>query len=319
MKAAVYDMPGPPSVLRYADVPEPTVRSDQVLIAVEAISIEGGDLINRRTAVPPGPSHVPGYAAAGTVVAVGSCVRDRKVGDRVVAFDMDGSYAELWAVSEIRTWPIPYSVDAASAAIVPISFGTANHCLFARAHLRRGETVLIQAAAGGLGLAAVQLAHRIGAHVLAVASGKERCKKIRSYGAYHVIDRLTCDVLGDVKHVTGDRGVDVAFDPVGTTLRSSLKALAPEGRLVFVGNAGGSGLEVDLWAPMQANQTLLGVFMGAVFEKPKTRAMVSKMLEAVASKTIQPVIDRTFPLSEAAGAHAYAEDARPLGRVILRP
>lgn len=130
MKAAVYDQAGPPDVLTYRDVADPIVGPDDVLIAVEAISIEGGDLINRRSTPPPGRPWIVGYAASGRVVGAGANVRDRKVGDRVTAFDMQGSHAELWAVPAIRTWLLPSGVDAASAAALPISFGTAHHCLF---------------------------------------------------------------------------------------------------------------------------------------------------------------------------------------------
>ncbi len=319
MKAVVYDKAGPPCVLKYVDLPDPAVKSDGVLISVQAISIEGGDLINRRLNTPPHPSWTVGFAAAGVIQAVGSCIANRKVGDRVAAFDMHGSHAELWAVPATRTWLIPDEVATGDAAVSTISFGTANHCLFARAGLQRSETVLIQAAAGGLGIAAVQLAVLAGAHVLAVASGDVRCRKLQALGAYHVIDRATCDVVGEVKRITGNRGVDVALDPIGTTLHTSIAALAPGGRLIFVGNAGGGNMDVDLWSPMQSNQTLFGVFMGTLFEKPRVWSMVDKMLQALAAKRIQAVIDRTFPLSQAAFAHEYAEREKPFGRVVLRP
>lgn len=319
MKAAVYDKAGPPGVLKYVELPDPAVKSDGVLISVEAISIEGGDLINRRLNTPPHPSWTLGFAAAGVIQAVGSCIENRKIGDRVAAFDMHGSHAELWAVPATRTWLIPDGVSTRDAAVSTIAFGTANHCLFARAGVQRGETVLIQAAAGGLGVAAVQLAALAGAHVLAVASGAARCRKLQALGAYHAIDRATCDVVGEVMRITGNRGVDVALDPIGTTLHASIAALAPEGRLVFVGNAGGGAMDVDLWAPMQSNQALFGVFMGTLFEKPTVWSMVDRMFKALAAKRIQAVIDRTFPLSQAAFAHEYAEREKPFGRVVLRP
>jgi NADPH:quinone reductase-like Zn-dependent oxidoreductase len=319
MKAAVQVRAGPPDVLVYRDVPAPAVAPDELLIAVEAIAIEGGDLINRRVATPPGPVWVPGYAASGTVAAVGTAVRDRHLGDRVTAFSLKGSYAELWAVPAMRTWKVPAGVDMAQAASLPIAFGTAHHCLFARAGLQHGESVLIQAAAGGVGLAAVQLAAQAGAIVLAVASGSQRSGRIQALGAYHVVDRTERDVVADVRRVTGERGVDVVIDPVGSTLPASLAALACGGRLVFVGNAGGCGLGVDLWSPMQSNQSLLGVFMGPLLETHAVRASVGKMLEALAEGKIQVLIDRSFPLSDVVAAHGYAETAKPLGRVVMKP
>jgi NADPH:quinone reductase-like Zn-dependent oxidoreductase len=319
MKAAVYDVEGAPGVLKYVDIPDPVTGPDDILISVEAISIEGGDLINRRSTPPPRPSWVVGYAAAGTVVAVGANVRSRTVGDRVAAFNMQGSHAERWAVPAERTWLIPDRVDAAEAAVLPISFGTAHHCLFTRGMLRQGEIVLIQAAAGGVGLAAVQLASQAGATVIAVASGTQRRSRLLELGADHVVDRAANNVVDSVRQFTHGTGVDLVIDPVGTTLPASLSVLAPEGRLVFVGNAGGGSLTVDLWPPMQSNQTLMGVFMGPLFERPGVRASVGDMLQAVAAGRIRVVIDRIFPLADAAAAHEFAETAKPLGRIVMKP
>lgn len=319
MKAAVYDTAGDPSVLKYLDLPRPAIGPSDVLISVEAISLEGGDLINRRSTPPPHPSWVVGYAASGTVIEIGAGVRNRKVGDRVVAFDMQGSHAELWPVPEARTWRIPDELDVSDAAVVPISFGTAYHCLFTRGALKRGETVLVQAAAGGVGVAALQLAAQSGATVIAVASGAQRRGRLIELGADHVIDRASCDVVETVHKLTKGAGVDLVIDPVGKTLQASLSSLAHEGRLVFVGNAGGGSLTADLWPPMQANQTLLGVFMGTLFERSTVRSNVDNMLKAVATGSLRSVIDRTFALSEAAIAHEYAEKEKPLGRIVIKP
>lgn len=318
MKAAVYDVEGAPGVLKYVDVPEPVTGSDDILISVEAISIEGGDLINRRSTPPPLPSWIVGYAAAGTVVAVGSKVRSRTVGDRVAAFHMQGSHAERWAVPAERTWLIPDGVGMAEAAALPISFGTAHHCS-TRGMLRQGETVLIQAAAGGVGLAAVQLASQAGATVIAVVSGTQRRVRLRELGADYVVDRTKDNIVDSVRQYTHGTGVDLVIDPVGTTLPVSLSALAPEGRLVFVGNAGGGSLTVDLWPAMQSNQTLMGVFMGPLFARHGVRTSVDEMLQAVATGRVTVVIDRIFPLANAAAAHEFAETAKPLGRIVMKP
>ncbi len=318
MKAAVYDKPGPPTVLRYADVPDPVYGPDDVLIAVEAISIEGGDLINRRS-TSQRPSWIVGYAAAGTIVAIGENVTDRSIGQKVTAFDMQGSHADLWAVSASRTWLMPDGVDMSQAAGLPISFGTARHCVITKGRLNEGETVLIQAAAGGVGLAAVQIARQAGATVIAVAGGRERQRRLKELGASYVIDRLDQDVVEEARTLTNGKGVDLVIDPVGTTLPASLRALAAEGRLVFVGNAGGGGLEVDLWPAMQNNQTLHGVFMGSLFERPAVYETVDELLVDTAQGRLEVVVDKVFPLREASSAHEYAETARPLGRVVMRP
>ncbi len=318
MKAAVYDNPGPPSVLKYVDLPDPVCGPDEVLIRVEAISIEGGDLINRRSTLQP-PRWVVGYAAAGTVVGVGGHVTTRAVGDKVAAFSMQGSHAELWTVAASRTWLVPTGLDIAKAAALPISFGSAYHSVITRGAAREGETVLIHAAAGGVGLAAVQLAKRVGATVIAVASGSERQARLIELGAAFVVDRLQHDVAEEARRLTDGMGVDLVIDPVGSTLQASLFALAPEGRLVFLGNAGGGKLDVDLWRPMQNNQTLHGVFMGAAFERPSVHGTVDDLLAAAATGRLQIVIDRSFALQDAANAHHYAETAKPLGRVVMTP
>lgn len=318
MKAAVYEYPGPPAVLKYTDVPDPIGGPDDVLIAVEAISIEGGDLINRRSA-PQQPRWIVGYAAAGTIISVGDNVRTRTVGEKVAAFNMQGSHAELWSVPATHTWLVPDGLEMDQAAALPISFGTAYRCLITKGGLLEGETVLIQAAAGGVGLAAIQLARAARASVIAVASGSKRRTRLSDLGASHIINRLETDVAGEVLRLTGGKGADLVVDPVGSTLQASLSALAPEGRLVFVGNAGGGGLNVDLWPAMQNNQTLHGVFMGPLFDRPAVYDTVDELLKAAREKRLEVVIDRVFPLSDASAAHEYAETAKPLGRVVMIP
>lgn len=188
-----------------------------------------------------------------------------------------------------------------------------------RGGLLRHEAVLIQGAAGGVGLAAVQLAAQAGATVIAVSSGEKRLEKISSPGADHVIDRSSQDLVEAVQDITKGNGVDLVIDPVGATLPSSLAVLSPESRLVFVGNAGGGNLSVDLWPAMQSNQTLHGVFMGRLFERPRIRSMVDALLVALENREIEVRIERVFPLSEARAAHDFAERAKPLGRVIMEP
>ncbi|UXN68183.1 zinc-binding alcohol dehydrogenase family protein (plasmid) [Devosia neptuniae] len=319
MKAAVYDYPGTPDVLCYTDIPDPVYPIDGVLIRVEAAAIEGGDLINRSSTPPPHPAFVVGYAAAGEIIAVGENVKNRHVGQRVTSFDLAGSHAELRAVPASRTWLVPEELDMASAAALPIPFGTAHHCLFARGGLKRGETVLVQAGAGGVGLAAIQLAHQAGATVLATVSGAERADYLVGLGLDHPIDHRSVDVVDTVMRLTKGRGVDLVVDPVGTTLQSSLAALRSEGRLVFVGNAGGSPLSIDLWPALQSNQSLLGVFMGTQFEKPDVYGTVVQMLKSAATGDLRVIVDKTFPLAAAAEAHSYAEGNSILGRVIITP
>lgn len=237
----------------------------------------------------------------------------------MAAFDMQGSHAELWPVPETRTWLVPNGLNMAEAAVLPISFGTTYHCVTTKGQLQAEEVVLIHAVARGVGLAAVQLARQAGAKVIAVASGNERQASLRALGATHLIDRHNQDVVEEVQRLTGGKGADLVIDPVGSTLQSSLAALAPEGRLVFVGNAGGGGLAVELWQPMQNNQTLHGVSMGDLFERPAVHETVDTLLKAAAEGRLEVVIDRTFSLKDAALAHEHAETAKPLGRIVMKP
>lgn len=319
MKAAVYDHNGPPEVLRFTDVPDPEIGSRDVLIQVEAISIEGGDLINRRSSPPGHPAYVVGYAAAGTVVAIGDAVKDRKPGDRVTSWGLDGSHAQLRAVPADQTWLLPAGAGVAEAAAIPIGFGTAHHCLFARGQLSSGSSVLIQGAAGGVGIAAVQLARRAGATVIGVASGEDRVRRVIELGASRVINHNDESAVDVVRDLTGGRGVDLIVDPVGSTLATSLAALRDEGILVSVGNAGGAELTVDLWPAVQRNLTVVGVFMGTILTRPAVRQTVDTLLGDVAKGSLAVPIDRRFPLAEAAAAHRYAEDNKILGRIVLIP
>ena len=170
-----------------------------------------------------------------------------------------------------------------------------------------------------MGLAAVQLASQAGATVIAVVSGTQRRVRLRELGADYVVDRTKDNIVDSVRQYTHGTGVDLVIDPVGTTLPVSLSALAPEGRLVFVGNAGGGSLTVDLWPAMQSNQTLMGVFMGPLFARHGVRTSVDEMLQAVAAGRVTVVIDRIFPLANAAAAHEFAETAKPLGRIVMKP
>ena len=174
MKAAVIYENGGPDVLRYEDVPDPECLDGCVLIDVEAVSIEGGDLLARASTPPPAVPHVVGYLAAGTVAEVGAGVEDRAVGDRIVTLNMAGSHAAKRVVPAMSTWPIPEGLDAARAAGIPVAVGTAHECLFTAGHLESGQTALIHAGAGGVGMAAIQLAKQAGATVISTASSHEK-------------------------------------------------------------------------------------------------------------------------------------------------
>ena len=322
MKAAAYDAPGGPEVLRYQDVPDPEVGDQDVLVQVEAISIEGGDTLARGNDPAVGGPHVVGYQAAGTVIAVGAAVHDRQVGDRVVTVGLDGSHAELRAVPESFCWRVPDGLDLTLAACVPIPFGTASDCLFEFGRLQAGETALIQAGASGVGIAAIQLAAAAGATVLATASRADKLERLAELGLDHGINYAEVDFVEEVRRLTDGRGADVIVESVGgRVLRDSLRCLAYRGRCVSVGDAGREMPQpLDISDLRANNQTLSGYFLGAeLFFGSRAYPMIGGFLDDVAAGRLEVVVDRTYPLAEAADAHAYIESRQAFGRVVLVP
>jgi NADPH:quinone reductase len=205
---------------------------------------------------------------------------------------------------------------------VPIAYGTADDALFEFGRLQRGETVLVQAGAGGVGIAAIQLAKRIGGRILATASSDNRLERLADFGLDHGINYRTTDFADEVRRITGGHGADVILDSVGgQTLRDGLRRLAYRGRCVSVGDAGRQpGTPVDISALRPGNQTLAGYFLGAELATgQRARTMIARLLGDVASGDLRVAIDRTFPLAEAAAAHAYIESRQAFGRVLLKP
>jgi NADPH2:quinone reductase len=205
------------------------------------------------------------------------------------------------------------------AAVIPVTFGTAHDCLFEFGHLKKGQTALIQAGASGVGVAAIQLAKRAGARVLATASSDERLEKLKALGLDHGINYSREDVVEAVMKFTGGSGVDVVVDPVGSTLAASIACLGYRGRVSLVGQAGREPTKVDVSPLMAGNRTITGVFLGAEIATDRAHNMVQQLIEDVARGELKVVIDKTFPLSEAAAAHAYIESRKAVGRVLLIP
>jgi len=320
MKAAVYYETGSPDVFRYEDVPDPVCGPGMVLVGVEAISSEGGDTLNRLGGEMATTPHIVGYQCAGTIREVGEGVTDRHVGERVVATMLWGSHAEIVAVPSVLTWPIPDAGDVVECACVPVAFGTADDCLFEFGHLAAGETVLIQAGAGGVGIAAIQLAKRAGATVLATASSEERLAPLHELGMDHGVDYSRPGWVDRVRELTGGRGVDLVVDSVGgTVLQGSVQCLAYRGRCITVGSAGRDEQPLDVRALGTGNQSITGVFLGAEILNPRAHDMIQRHVDDVGTGRLRVVVDRTFPLADAAAAHAYIESRQAVGRVVLIP
>ncbi len=320
MKAAVYYENGPPSVLKYEDVPDPQCLPQGIVIKVEAVSIEGGDTLNRAGGELATVPHIVGYQAAGTIIEVGAEVTHLKPGQRVTTVNMHGSHAELRSVFARTTWLIPDNMDIKTASAIPVPFGTAHDCLFEFGRLKAGETVLVQAGAGAVGLAAIQLAKKAGATVIATASSDDRLEGLKQYGMDHGINYRTQDLVAEAKRLTDNRGVDLVVDPVGgSTLQKSILSLGYRGRISMVGRAGREDMRVDVTTMMGGNQSLSGVFLGAEIFTDRVHDNIQKLIEDIAKGELKVVLDKSFPLKDAAAAHEYIESRKAFGRVTLIP
>jgi NADPH2:quinone reductase len=234
----------------------------------------------------------------------------------------NGSHAQLVAVAAPATWVLPDGLDLELGACVPIPFGTADDCLFEFGRLQSGETALIHAGAGGVGIAAIQLAKRAGATVLATASSDDKLARLTALGLDHGINYRTGDFVPAVRQLTGGRGADVIVDSVGgKTLAGSIEALAYRGRIAYVGSAGRDAHQPSFDGLRQGNKTVTGIFLGAelMMNHRRVHDMIAGHLADLARGTLRVIVDRKFPLAEAAAAHAYMESRQAFGRVLLVP
>ncbi|QUD88599.1 quinone oxidoreductase family protein [Phenylobacterium montanum] len=320
MKAAVYYENGGPEVLKYEDVEDPPCHAKGVVIRVEAVSIEGGDTLNRQGGALVTRPHIVGYQAAGEIVEVGPEVDNLRVGQKVATVNAFGSHAELRAVPARNCWVVPDGYDPKLAAVIPVTFGTAHDCLFEFGRLKAGETVLVQAGASGVGVAAIQLAKRAGARVLATASTDSRLEALTAFGLDHGINYQSEDVVQAVMRLTDNKGVDLVVDPVGgSTLQGSILSLGYRGRVSMVGAAGREPMKVDVASLMGKNASISGVFLGAEIMTDRVHDNIQALIDDAAKGALKVRIDREFPLSEAAAAHRYIESRAAVGRVILVP
>jgi len=322
MKAAVLDEVGPPDVLRYDDVADPAVRSGGILLEVRAIGIQGGDLINRREGQGLDRPHIVGYQASGVVREVGEGVTGFAVGQRVVAMMMKGSHAELASVSARKVWAIPDTLSFEDAAAVPVEFGTADDCLFEFGRLQAGESVLVQAGSGGVGLAAIQLAKAAGATVFSTSVADGRLQRLAEYGVDHGIDYTQTNVATEVLRLTDGKGVDLVIDPIGgRTLEGSVAALAYRGRISWIGNAGRDSSPPVLWPLMEKNGSLTAVFfaMEQSRQAKRTYDLIAGLIARIGAGELKAVVDQSFALKDAAEAHRYVETGVAFGRVLLIP
>lgn len=320
MKAAYYFENGGPEVLQYGELPDPEVGPKTVLVRVAWISIEGGDLLNRIHTPPRTRPFVPGYQVAGTVEAVGSDVTRFKAGDKVVAFNWGGSHAELFATPEHYVYPVPAGADLRKVSTVPVAFGTAHDALFEYGGLKPGEHVLIQGAAGGVGIAAVQLAAQAGAVVIGTLSGVERRERLQQFGAHHLIDYKLENITERCNEITGGKGVDLVLDLAGGQGKDLLvAALKPHGRYAVIGAAEGTLPRFEFFELIRHAMHVIGISFGRDMHTPRAHALLDELIAKVASGELIMPIDREFALADVQDAHRHVAQGHPFGRVLMRP
>ena len=323
MKAVVIDEFGGPDVLRYRDVPDPSLSPALVLVEVRAVGVNRGDLQQR--AGEAGDEQLPlplivGWEVAGVVKAVGDLVQNVRQGDRVVAIIPSGGYAEMAAPIAQAIVTIPQSLSFEEAAGIPVVFMTAWFALVKKAALRTGETALVQAAGSGVGVAGVQIAKHVGARVIATAGSDEKLARARELGADEAINYRTTDFAEAVTAITGGRGVDVVLESVGgQTLVRSIELLASGGRLVSVGNSSHEPVSIDAALLVERDVSLSGLYLGSELLKSGAIGEFQKVVELCGRGELKVIVDRVLPLADAATAHGILADRANFGKVILKP
>ena len=305
------------------EVPAPVPGAGEVLVRVAAAGLNRADLLQVRGQYPPPPgaSSIPGLECAGIVDRLGEGVEGVRVGDRVMALLAGGGQAEWVSVPAGQLLPMPANLTLEEAAAIPEAALTAWTNLVVEGGLRAGETVLVTGATSGIGTFAVQLARELGGKVIAAGRSRERLERLRELGVEHLVVFAT-DYPKRVRDFTGGKGVDLVLDLVaGEWFPLTLDCMAERGRLVLVGLTAGRKVEVDLSVVLKRRLRLVGSVLRArpIAEKSElVRGFAEFGLPRLADGRLRPVVDRLFPLAEAAQAYAYLEDQRPLGKVVLR-
>jgi NADPH:quinone reductase-like Zn-dependent oxidoreductase len=342
MKATIFKQHGGPDVLEYMDVPDPTIRANEVLVEVKACAMNHLDVFVRNGL--PGIQiplpHILGCDVSGVVREVGELVNWVKPGDEVmvqpgnscghceaclsgqdnlcreydiIGYRRDGGYAELVAVPGVNIIPKPAALSWEEAAALPLVTVTAWHMLVTRANVQPGEDVLVHAAGSGVGSIAIQIAKLRGARVITTASSDEKLAKARELGADQTINYSRDDWPKEVRRMTERRGVDVVVEHTGAaTWPGSISSLKNNGRLVTCGATSGFDAHTDLRQVFFRHLTLLGSFMGS-------KAELLEAMKFVAQGKIRAVVDRVFPLSDARQAHELMENRGQFGKIVLRP
>lgn len=323
MTAIAITSPGGPEVLKPISLPVPRPGLGEVLIRLAAAGVNRPDVLQRLGVYPPPPGapDTPGLEGAGTIVALGPEVSRFAVGDRVMALLAGGGYAEYAVAPAAQCLPVPDGLSMVEAAAIPETFFTVWTNVFDRGGLQPGESFLVHGGASGIGTTAIQLASALGARVFTTVGGEAKRAPLMALGAERVIDYRTEDFVEVIKAETGKKGVDVVLDMVGGDyVARNIACMATGGRLVYIAFLQGSQVDVNLMPVMLKRLTITGstLRIRSVADKARIAASLeAKVWPLLAAGRIRPVIDRTFPLADAAGAHARMDDRDHLGKIVL--
>ena len=315
--------PGEPDVLVPVERPRPSPASGEVLIKVAAAGVNRPDVMQRQGLYPPPPgaSDIPGLEIAGEVVALGSGASRFKPGDKVTALVAGGGYAQFCPVHESNALPVPGALSLVEAAAIPETFFTVWHNVFERGALDRGETLLVHGGSSGIGTTAIQLAKAFGARVITTAGSAEKCEACVRLGADKAVNYRSEDFVAATKAATDGRGADLILDMVGGDyIERNYEAAAVDGRIVQIAFQGSPRANVDFLRLMLKRLTHTGSTLRARPVQDKAaiaRAIEQNVWPLIAAGKVKPVIFRTFPLGEAAAAHALMETSAHIGKIVL--
>jgi NADPH:quinone reductase len=322
MKAVLCKAYGPPESLVVEDVPSPEPGPDEVVVSVKAAGVNFPDVLiiqNKYQLKPPLPFS-PGSEVAGVVKAVGEHVDTVKAGDGVFAFTAYGGFAEEVKCDARRLLPIPAGMDFVVAAAFGLTYATSDHALRDRGALQAGETLLVLGAAGGVGLAAIEIGKALGARVIACASSPHKLDVCREHGADATINYLTEDLRDRIKALTGGQGVDVIYDPVGGAYTEpALRSIAWRGRLLVVGFASGEIPKIPLNLPLLKGCAIVGVYWGEFSRRePERFADAMRQLGRWhAEGKLNPHVSETLPIERAAEALTRMAQRQVIGKIVL--
>ena len=324
MKAVLCRQHGLPDTLELADLPSPEPGPGQVTIAVKAAGVNFPDtlIIQNKYQFKPALPFSPGGELAGTIVAVAPDVKGFAPGQNVIAFTGWGAFAEVVAADASKLIPIPPGVPFDIAASFVMTYGTSYHALKDRAALKAGESLLVLGAAGGVGLAAVELGKALGARVIAAASSEEKLAVCREHGADETINYSTEDLRERIKALTDGKGVDVVYDPVGGDYsEAALRSMAWRGRFLVVGFANGEIPKIPLNLTLLKGCSIVGVFWGDYTRRePKNNARdLMELVTMMQAGTLKPLVSARYPFEKAADALNAVMQRKVTGKIVLVP